>query len=329
MVNFLIPEDEYPSLLKDTFGLLWSLRWERDATPRVICNVPQAAMLGNIQMVKRFFQLEMFDPEEKAYDKSALCCAVLGRNEQIVRTLLEAGALPSIEELKATACIGHEEMFNHFVGLMSTKELPSFSTLREQYLERYHFQVMQNAEHLSIPKEEAEKLKWPKLIYAEREELERQICANLSHTDLKPFLDCESTVEPSRKLMINSAIEFGHIEIAETLLENGANVDGIEPYGKHNPLYRAVVYGSWDGVQLLLEKGADVSICGTDALESSAGKGDAEFVKLLLEAGANPNPKRRHPYAQKGEPFWKGIARQAQGPFSEEIGDLLEQAVGK
>lgn len=73
----------------------------------------------------------------------------------------------------------------------------------------------------------------------------------------------------------------GNLALAEWLLEAGADPDDNES------LYHATELGALDGVRLLLAHGA--TIAGTNALPRMLDFDNAEGVRLLLEAGADPN----------------------------------------
>ncbi|MGZ7073671.1 MAG: ankyrin repeat domain-containing protein, partial [Candidatus Angelobacter sp.] len=118
------------------------------------------------------------------------------------------------------------------------------------------------------------------------------------------------------------AVGQGHLEVAEILLENGANPDARRwgatalssasssgrldivqlllakganpnPRGEHvdTPLSAAARAGRVEVARVLLEKGADPNqegFSGT-ALRDAAERGQLEVLKLLLEKGADPN----------------------------------------
>ena len=78
-------------------------------------------------------------------------------------------------------------------------------------------------------------------------------------------------------------------EIAECLIEKGADVNAANSYG--TPLFKHAGVGNYDICRLLLEHGADVNIenySGQTALFYAADKGHCDVVRLLLEYGADP-----------------------------------------
>ncbi|KIX98765.1 uncharacterized protein Z520_05226 [Fonsecaea multimorphosa CBS 102226] len=88
---------------------------------------------------------------------------------------------------------------------------------------------------------------------------------------------------------LHEAALHGHQEVAEILIENGANLlDTL--YGQSTPLYLAVSYGQLEMVKLLLRYGRDQLDCagpkGFTALHKAVEQGDEGMVTTLLQAGA-------------------------------------------
>ena len=72
------------------------------------------------------------------------------------------------------------------------------------------------------------------------------------------------------------------------------------PQNDYTPLMRAAMKGQVNEVRALLRKGAKVDEkhpAGLTALMVAAGEGKAEVVKVLLNAGANPNVSVQTPHA--------------------------------
>ena len=89
------------------------------------------------------------------------------------------------------------------------------------------------------------------------------------------------------------AAAYGHRNIAEFLLNHGANVDAASADGfEQTPLNKAAQYGSADVAALLLDHGADIDardIAGATPLEWAALHGHKNVVSLLLARGAIVN----------------------------------------
>lgn len=92
--------------------------------------------------------------------------------------------------------------------------------------------------------------------------------------------------------ILYEAAKDGKLEIVETLIENGANVDNTE----YSPLIAACENGRVDVVKLLIDKKANVNIQDKreTPLQSAASKGHFEIVKLLVSKGATVNQKNKH-----------------------------------
>ena len=85
------------------------------------------------------------------------------------------------------------------------------------------------------------------------------------------------------------ASEHGHAQIVTLLLENNANVDGVDKYGM-TALHHAAFKGHNEVCKLLIDGNADIDCYDKASLTplheaASAGKGGV--IKILLKAGAN------------------------------------------
>ena len=92
---------------------------------------------------------------------------------------------------------------------------------------------------------------------------------------------------------LHMAVYHGYTDIAEILVNAGANVDGKDQYN-NAPLHYGALLGRKDTVRLLIDKGADVNIKGSDGiipLHSAISKDHLETAKLLIEKGSNVNFK--------------------------------------
>lgn len=86
---------------------------------------------------------------------------------------------------------------------------------------------------------------------------------------------------------------FGHFEISEFLIANGADVNQRDLSG-NTALMGVCFKGPLAMAKLLINNGADVNALnnnGASALSFASNYGQEEIAKLLLEAGANPSNK--------------------------------------
>ncbi len=98
-----------------------------------------------------------------------------------------------------------------------------------------------------------------------------------------------------RSPLINAAA-FGHTEVAELLLQSGANVNISDNQG-FSPLIRAVFYGYTDIVRLLLGNGAGADTLNKNGLSliiEAATFGKTEIAELLLRSGADVDAADNH-----------------------------------
>lgn len=98
----------------------------------------------------------------------------------------------------------------------------------------------------------------------------------------------------SHAAAIHDAATKGDVAGITAALDAGAGVD--ESDGKATPLYLAVKGGHFEAAKMLIERGADVNAVPTPllgpAIMPALAKRRIDLVKLLLDAGANPNSKR-------------------------------------
>jgi len=81
-------------------------------------------------------------------------------------------------------------------------------------------------------------------------------------------------------------------EIAEMLIEKGANVNIVRETDKTTPLHNAINKENVDTVKLLLRSGAEVNQIyglGESPLQTAVGKKNKVIIKMLIEKGANVN----------------------------------------
>jgi uncharacterized protein len=93
-----------------------------------------------------------------------------------------------------------------------------------------------------------------------------------------------------RPALFHAAV-FGYTDIAQELIDKGANANYGADQGLVTPLMVASLNGAASTVELLLRRGANVNAKAgkTTALTEATRRGYADVISLLLAAGANPN----------------------------------------
>ena len=90
----------------------------------------------------------------------------------------------------------------------------------------------------------------------------------------------------------------GHIDVVKLLLNNGANPNIAADYSGQTPLINAVQFGlPEEHVKILLDAGADPNKAkgnGETPLYWATRKGNTNVVKLLLDAGGDPNKAKSY-----------------------------------
>lgn len=122
------------------------------------------------------------------------------------------------------------------------------------------------------------------------------VCAQMANTTMATFLiekgaDVNRIHIDDRLTPLQAACVNGHRDMAELLLNNGANIDERNPGGS-SALMISSSLGNVDVVRLLLHHNADVNIadvCGTTALIEASYFGHEEIVRILIEHGADLN----------------------------------------
>lgn len=100
-------------------------------------------------------------------------------------------------------------------------------------------------------------------------------------------------VEIPEKFPFHRAARFGEIYVCQRLLGGGKNVDSRDQDGE-TPLHFAAWYGHAEVAELLIDNGADLNATGETyggtPLQWARQKGNVEIVRMLEEAACSPAP---------------------------------------
>jgi ankyrin repeat protein len=123
---------------------------------------------------------------------------------------------------------------------------------------------------------------------------------------------------------LHLAAFFGHAELAQALIEHGADIDAQSSNAmKNTPLHAAAAGGQLALVELLLKRGADPNAMqegGWTALHAAAQSGNRGMVEVLLANGAHLNIRAANNQSPLDLALSKGHA---------EVAALLEQLGAK
>lgn len=92
--------------------------------------------------------------------------------------------------------------------------------------------------------------------------------------------------------LLSQGIRIGNVQLVQTAINAGADVNYTDSKNGSTPLIKAIIAGSKDIAQMLIEAGANhqkIDFAEYTPLGYAAQEGNLEMVKLLLNAGADPD----------------------------------------
>ena len=216
-------------------------------------------------------------------------------NFQVVKTLLEEGAVPNIHDKNVSTALivasqnGHQQV----VELLLEKQVDPNAHLQEngrtaliQASQQGHYQVVE-----VLLKKGAD----PN-IHDNDGGTALLLCSQNGHQQIVELL-LEKQVDPNVQTSKNGrtaliqASQQGHYQVVEVLLKKGADPNILNNNGL-TALFIASLAGHYQVVELLLKNGAEPNIHNNDgrtALLLSGANGHYQVVEILLKNGADPN----------------------------------------
>jgi ankyrin repeat protein len=120
---------------------------------------------------------------------------------------------------------------------------------------------------------------------------------SVSCQDKKPQSAKQANSAPVPAVDMHTAVVTGNIDAIRQHIAAGSNINEKDPFGGSSPLISAAVFGKTEIAQLLIEAGADINFQnneGSTALHSAAFFCRPEIVKMLLAKGADKGIKNKY-----------------------------------
>ena len=235
------------------------------------------------------------------FNRSAIEWGLLGGHLHVVQSLLKSQ--PSAETGKGLIALAR---FYQALRFLDTNKVESIATKDEEYSENKNSESEvddESSDDLNPEPdfhEEYNRL-LPGISSFPPGDLKRLLLLHHpvrwgDETAVLDFINMGANVEALNeegKTALHIAAEYGHANILRLLLDHGAIVDPQRDSGSgFTPLLAAIRDGSYDNVQLLIQRGADVdreSTSHDSPLMWAIDCWEEDIVSLLLESGADPN----------------------------------------
>ena len=140
-------------------------------------------------------------------------------------------------------------------------------------------------------------IRWPKTnveFRTAKDESALMLAALKGHIDLvKKLIERGADVNKPGWTPLHYAATNAHLEIMDLLLENHAYIDAESP-NKTTPLMMAAQYGNADAVKLLLEAGADATLrnqLGLTAIDFANKANRSDSAELIAAARRSQQPR--------------------------------------
>lgn len=136
---------------------------------------------------------------------------------------------------------------------------------------------------------------WTLLEYATEQKDEDLVRDIIQRTAAKGTAQSDSERSAKAEALAKAA-ERGDVSMLKLLVEQGADINGINRWGSETALMKAAYYGHADAARWLIDRGADIEARdsrGNTALNHAAWMGKEEVISLLLAHGADTNAVNR------------------------------------
>jgi ankyrin repeat domain-containing protein 50 len=318
------------------FLVYWSAEKRKSELPLGLSSLHVVAMNGHITLARHILKQKLNVNFADNLRRTPLFWAVNGGWEEMVRLLLESGAISIFEStpvvpgmLKVAATGGHlavvrllletkedflkdETQSKGFLKAKISESSQSSNTIEKREVDAA-VQAAIRGGHVAVMKKlidwaRVQDLKKGKAAPKKGDTLDEALEAAMKegNRDMIRWLQKAGAKIRHGTKMLVSAVEAGNHQLVEELLQSGADVGYIVdtgmPGADFTPLQVAASRGDLVMVEILIKAGANVNDppsyhAGTTALQAAVTSGNMEVVDFLLDHGADP----------KGDPApWQG-----------------------
>jgi len=271
--------------------------------------IHMAAYLGDMDKVRTLLNQGTDVDAKWVHDATPLLFAVVGGQHDVVKFLIDQGANVNVRIigggtlLHAAVGSGDSEMVKLLIDKGADVKAGEKSDV--ELLAPLEGSIMRTLDLLEPGKDKAEAMRlwWEskkdivKLVRARGGRIPTQVVALGASMGLKDMVelainegeDVNARAQSRQeKTLLHEAVDSGHKELVQYLLDKGADINAKERQG-WTPLHMASAAGEREIVELLLTKGAALNvgdIRGGTALWYAKERGNKEIVGLLRSHGA-------------------------------------------